>query len=178
VGERVVKAEWDPSTRAFTGREAGPFVITSITRNGHACSGLLDGYVVLGLSNPEEDTSYLLHVIFEIRRALGDNGAYMLSDLPKAISLQLAGRKRLGALLHELAGHLGVAPIFGEVEGEPMLAAAQRLRAKAGEDPRLEEVLELIRSAHTTILMGSAPKAKADLGEAARLLAALMDGRA
>ena len=85
---------------------------------------------------------------------------------------------RLGALLHELGGILGVKTAFGAVEEEAILTAARRLVVKAGEDARLDQVLELIRSAHTAVLMGSAPKAKADLGEAARLLAALIDGRA
>jgi len=84
---------------------------------------------------------------------------------------------KLGALLHEVGAILGVKTVFGSIEEEAILGAAKRLVVKAGEDSRLGQVLDLIRSAHTTILMGSAPKAKADLGEAARLLAALIDGR-
>ena len=72
---------------------------------------------------------------------------------------------------------MGVPCNFGAVEEAALYRKARELNAKAGKDYRLVSVLELIRSAHTTILMGSAPKAKADLGEAARLLAALIDGR-
>lgn len=84
---------------------------------------------------------------------------------------------RLGALLHQLAEILGVRSAFGAIEEEAILLAARRLVVKAGEDVRLVEVLHLIRDAHGTILMGSAPQAKAHLGEAARCLAALIDGR-
>ncbi len=84
---------------------------------------------------------------------------------------------RLGKLLHELAGILGVKPVFGATEEEAILVAARRLVVKAGEDGRLVAVLDLMRQAHHCVLMGSAPKAKADLGEATRLLAALIDGR-
>jgi len=86
-------------------------------------------------------------------------------------------RARLVALLGALAAILGVRPAFGAVEDEALLQEARRLKVKAGEDERLVTVLELIREAHTTVLMGSAPAAKANLGEAARLLAALIDGR-
>ena len=86
--------------------------------------------------------------------------------------------KRLGGLLHDLAGVLGVKPVFDAIEEEPILAAGRCLMVKAAKDERLGQVLELIRAAHTTILMRSAPKAKANLGEATRLLAALIDGRA
>ncbi len=84
---------------------------------------------------------------------------------------------RLGALLHELAETLGVPKAFGAVEEPAILAAARRLVVKAGEDERLGTVLELIREAHGSWLLGSAPRAKECTGEAARLLAALIDGR-
>lgn len=98
------------------------------------------------------------------------------------LSLVPTEQVRLGALLHDLAGILGVKPIFGAIEEEPILTAARQMVVKAGEDARLDLVLELIRSAHTTVLMGSANLAwgnpvKAYLGEAERLLAALIDGR-
>jgi len=89
----------------------------------------------------------------------------------------LGEQERLGGLLHDLAEIIGVEPVFGAIEEESMLASARRLVVKAGEDERLAVVLELMRSAHHCVLMGSAPKAKADLGEATRLLAALIDGR-
>jgi hypothetical protein len=85
---------------------------------------------------------------------------------------------RLGALLCELADILGVRPTFGAIEEQPLLDAARRLVARAGKDPRLDQVLDLIREAHGSWLLGSAPKAKECTGEAARLLAALIDGRA
>ena len=94
---------------------------------------------------------------------------------PTTIEQELA---RLGALLHRLAGIVGATPAFGAIEEEGILQAARALSARAGTAPRLPEVLELIRRAHSTVLMGSAPRAKADLGEAARLLAATIDGRA
>ena len=89
----------------------------------------------------------------------------------------LTERERLGGILHDLAQILGVKPIFGAVEEEVILVAARRLAAKAGEDARLGIVLELMREAHHCALMGSGPKTKANLGEATRMLAALIDGR-
>ena len=137
AGDTLVLREFEPFSRAYTGRETTrevSHVIRDVTG-----FGLLPGFVALSLADPDA--------------------------------------QRRGAFIHQVAEILGVRPVFGDIEEAPTLEAARRLRAKAGEDPRLGLVLELIRSAHTTILMGSAPKAKADLGEAARLLAALMDGR-
>ncbi len=146
AGELVVKAEWDPFARAFTGREAGPFVITGITRNGPACTGLLDGYVVLGLApfDAEEDQVVslisLLGVIFELRVVLEgreEAGKVMLFDLPKLAEQQLRGRRELGQLLHDLAARLGVPEAFGGgMTGEAVLRAVEELKALAGPDAR------------------------------------------
>jgi hypothetical protein len=89
----------------------------------------------------------------------------------------LEEQTRLAALLHAAAEILGVPKAFGAVEEDALLTAAKRLKVKAGEDPRLGMVLELIREAHGSWLLGSAPKAKECTGEAARLLSALIDGR-
>jgi hypothetical protein len=101
-----------------------------------------------------------------------------LQDGYVALHLVDPDARRRGEFFLQLAQALGAKVAFGQVEEEALLLEVARLKVRAGEHPRLGEVLELIRAAHTTILMGSAPKAKADLGEAARLLAALMDGRA
>lgn len=84
---------------------------------------------------------------------------------------------RRAAFLRDLAFVLDAPINFGEVEEEALLGAAKRMAVKAGEDGRLGAVLELIREAHGSWLLGSAPRAKECTGEAARLLAALIDGR-
>lgn len=93
-----------------------------------------------------------------------------------ALSLADPDAERRGAFFLQLAGALGLRPSFGMVEEEALLSEISRLQARAGVHPRLPEVLEHIRSAHHTVLMGSGPSAKAELGEAARLLAAVIDG--
>jgi hypothetical protein len=145
VGERLLLQEWDLA-HGYTGREMLR-TIAHITRNGSACWGLLDDYVVLGLVEATH---------------------------PAEADLQ-----RLGGLLHDLAELLGVKPaVGGGIEEETILTAAKRLRAKAGEDPRLVQALELTREDHASWMLGSAPKARDCSAEAARLLAALLDGRA
>lgn len=89
-----------------------------------------------------------------------------------------AEQGRLGRLLFDVARILGVKDVFGAVEEEALLTAAKRVVVKAGEDARLVTVLELMREAHQHVLRGSGPRAKTCLGEAARLQAALIDGRA
>lgn len=120
--------------------------------------------------------------VSDITRSAGPvrflDGLVVLSlEDPQGLGDLQAEQARLQALLHQVAELLGVKPAFGAVEEEPLLTAAKRLAVKAGEDTRLAVVLDLIRQAHGTVLMGSAPAAKANLGEAARLLAALIDGR-
>lgn len=137
LGDALLLREWEPFSRAYTGRETTRQV-TCVTRAAGPAP-LPDDLVVLGLNDPHH--------------------------------------ARLGGFIHDLAHELGAPCAFGAVEEEALLTRARQLRAAAGEAPRLPEVLELIRRAHTTVLMGSAPQAKADLGEAARLLAALIDGR-
>ena len=190
VGELLVKAEWDPFARAFTGREAGPFVITSLTRNGPACAGLLDGYVVLGLrplegaEGDEISTMSLLWVLSEIREALEGRehlGEAMLFDLPKLAAQQLQGRRELRSLLHDLAGRLGVpeAP-GGGIEGEALLRAVDELKALAGPEARarLVQVRDKVQDAHATSCLGSGAQARERLAEAAALLTAMVEGGA
>lgn len=190
VGDVVVKAEWDPFAWAFTGREAGPFAITSLTRNGPACAGLLDGYVVLGLQpldgaeGDEISVMRLLWVLSEIRVALeGPHhvGEAMLFDLPKLAAEQLRGRQELGRLLHVLAARLGVPEAFGGgIEGEAVLRAVDELKALAGPEARtrLAEVRDKVQDAHATSCLGSGAQARERMAEAAALLTAMVEGRA
>ena len=189
VGDVVVKAEWDPSARAFTGREAGPFAITSLTRNGPACAGLLDGFVVLGLhpldgaEGGEIGVMRLLWVLSEIRVALeGPHhvGEAMLFDLPKVAAEQLRGRHELGRLLHDLAARLGVPEAFGGgIDGEAVLRAVDELQALAGPEARtrLAEVRDKVQDAHATSCLGSGAQARERMAEAAALLTAMVEGR-
>ena len=166
VGDVVVMVEWDPFARAFTGREAGPFAITSLTRNGPACAGLLDGYVVLGLGyGLPASTPQLLDLQAEVKRRRQDAerwGAFIMA---------------LGAALDvaELADYMGA----GYVEDD-LLAAARRLAALAGPEAsgRLRRALDLVQEAADSWLMGSGSRAKDKAAEAAVELQVLIKGRA
>lgn len=107
-----------------------------------------------------------------VGRGLGLQEGYV------ALSLADPDAERRGAFFLQLAEQVGAQRAFGTVEEENLLDEINRLKARAGEHHRLPEVLERIRCAHHTVLMGSGPSAKAELGEAARLLAAVIDGRA
>lgn len=107
-----------------------------------------------------------------VGRGLGLQDGYV------ALSLADPDAERRGAFFLQLAEQVGVRRAFGTVEEENLLDEITRLKARAGEHPRLPVVLEHIRNAHHTVLMGSGPSAKAELGEAARLLAAVIEGRA
>ena len=164
VGDTLCLQEWNPETKAYTGRELARRV---------SCITGSAGPVVLA-----DGDVRLVVLSLELTDSEVGNCCLSEKDLLRSQLGQLeVEQKRLGTLLHDLAHALGVPCNFGAVEEAAMYSKAVELSAKAGKDHRLVSVLELIRSAHTTILMGSAPKAKADLGEAARLLAALIDGR-
>ena len=164
VGDSLCLQEWNPATKAYTGRE--------LTRRVSCITGSA-GPVVLA-----DGDVRLVVLSLELTDSEVGNCCQAEKDLLRSHLGQLeVEQKRLGTLLHDLAHALGVPCNSGAVEEATLYSKAVELSAKAGKDHRLVSVLELIRSAHTTILMGSAPKAKADLGEAARLLAALIDGR-
>lgn len=165
VGDLVRLQEWDPA-RGYTGEELLPQVITCITRNGEACWGLLDGYVVLGLGyGLPAFTPVMLDLQAEVTRHRQDAerwGAFIVA---------------LGAALDvaELADFLGA----GYVE-EDLLAAARRLAALAGPEAsgRLRRALDLVQEASDSWLMGSGSRAKDKAAEAAVELTALIKGRA
>lgn len=80
---------------------------------------------------------------------------------------------RLVAYLFDLALALGVPCSFGEVPEGPLLDRAVELREV---EQALPGLLEGVREAHGTVLLGSAPRAKEQLAEVAKTLAGLVGG--
>lgn len=157
-GDQLELREWDPFTRAYTGREVLRTIPCIVREAGPV--KLPKGHVVLGLEDPG------------LACLLGEAAATKLE-----VQTLAAEQARLGRLLFDVAKILGVKDVFGAIEEESLLAAAKRVVAKAGEDVRLVEVLELMREAHQHALRGTGPRTKTCLGEATRLLAAVIDGR-
>ncbi|MCE5272030.1 DUF3850 domain-containing protein, partial [bacterium] len=162
-GDLVLKREWDPGLKAYTGEALGPVPITCIT-TGY---GLLDGYVVLGLGyGLPTFTPQLLNLQAEAHRLRAD-------------------ALRWGRFVTALAEALGVPEVegFGTASGyaeDHLLAAARQLVALTGPEARgrLVKALDLTREARDLVLLGHAPKAKEAMGEAAVALLQLVEGRA
>jgi len=93
-GDTLLLREFEPFSRAYTGRETFRRV-TCVTRAAGPLS-LPEGLVVLGLEDPATR----------------------------------AEQARLGALLHELGGILGVEPALGAIEEQPLLEAARALASR------------------------------------------------
>lgn len=86
-----------------------------------------------------------------------------------------------GRFIYRLAAALGVVEVpEGGVEEDALLRAVSELKILAGPDARgrLAKALELTRDARDFMLLGSAPRAKEAMGEAAVVLLHLVEGRA
>jgi len=112
------------------------------------------------------------------RRITCLTSGYGLQEGYVVLGLSDLDAERRGAFFHQLAEALGVKPVFGAVEEDALLREIARLKARAGEDDRLGQVLHLAREAHQYAFLGSAPRAKTNLAELCRLLVAVIDGRA
>lgn len=112
--------------------------------------------------------------VAHVGRGLGLAPGYVL------LSLEDPDAARRGVFFHQLAEALEVRPVHGAVEEEALLQAVAELRALAGPDARyrFRQVRELVQDAHATSVLGSGAMARQRMGEAAALLAALVEGRA